>query len=82
MGLVAQEDDRISGFFMLLTTIKLSGQIDCNTLCQKIQVALNRIGPLDNLDNKIMTINITDIIDSNSDIGPPKIEYKNLGDNT
>lgn len=61
---------------MLILSLKLTNQIDCGSLCQKIQEAFHKIGPISDPHNKVLTINLNDIIDSQEISQPLAIEYK------
>ena len=63
---------------MLILSLKLSDQIDCAVLCKKIQDSLIRVGPIHNTENKLLTITISDIIDSQQTIPVSLIEHKQI----
>lgn len=55
--------------------IKLDQQIDCNTICARMQKMIDQYRKNNSLDNKIISIKIVDLVDG-GDKHIPKIEYK------
>ena len=54
--------------------IKLDENIDCTTLCRRIAKMIERFKKENSLDNKIISVKIVELVDSDKHI--PKIEYK------
>ena len=49
---------------MLILTISLKQDIDCNNLCRRLQKAIVKNLKPGDIDNKIITIHINDIVTS------------------
>lgn len=61
---------------MLLTAITLNKNIDCNKLCEMIISALNKQASEGSMENKVLSISLNSIIDSQTITKPLLIEYK------
>jgi hypothetical protein len=61
---------------MLILTVSLKDNIDCNTLCKRLQESIQQNLRAEDIDRKIITVNLNDIVDSQQISGPRMIESK------
>lgn len=62
---------------MLIASFNLNQPIDCNLLCQKIQMGLSRIiQDIGDPNNKLLTVIVSDINDGNLQETKYYIEHK------
>ncbi|NDB55798.1 hypothetical protein EB169_08235 [archaeon] len=61
---------------MLILTVSLKDNIDCNTLCKRLQESIQKNLRAEDIDRKIITVNLNDIVDSQQISGPRMIESK------
>lgn len=61
---------------MLILTVSLKDNIDCNTLCKRLQESIQKNLRAEDIDRKIITVNLNDIVDSQQISGPRLIESK------
>ena len=61
---------------MLLLSLTLKDQIDCALLCDKIQRSLNRISPIHDMQNKVLSLYLSDISSSQDIVVTPLLEDK------
>ena len=61
---------------MLILTVSLKDNIDCNTLCKRLQESIQQNLRAEDIDRKIITVNLNDIVDSQQISGPRLIESK------
>lgn len=61
---------------MLIASFKLNQPIDCNILCQKIQMGLGKIKDIGDPDNKLLTVVVSDINDGSIQEKKLYIEHK------
>ena len=68
---------------MMIYAANLAQDLDCNKVCQKIQRGLERYyKEYGSLDNKVLTINIQNMIDGSIVQQVPLLEKKDLDCNT
>lgn len=61
---------------MIILNLSLKDNIDCGYLCKRLQDELNRHLSSHQVDNKVLTIYLNDIIDSNTTTSIKTIESK------
>jgi len=55
--------------------LKLDQQIECKTICERIQKMINQYQKHESLENKVISIKVVDLVDG-GDKHMPKLEYK------
>lgn len=61
---------------MLILTVSLKDNIDCNTLCKRLQESIQQNLRAEDIDRKIITVNLNDIVDSQQISGSRMIDSK------
>lgn len=55
--------------------LKLDQQIECKTICERIQKMINQYQKHESLENKVISIKVVDLVDG-GDKHIPKLEYR------
>lgn len=61
---------------MIILTVSLKQNIDCNNLCKRLQNAVSKNLKPGDIDNKIITIHINDIVTSQETTKTLNVENK------